>query len=122
MAWIKKLFNYHSSLVPFGPNEPDHKKLDMPDGFFENVQFSFREGFSGRTCNRLEHILEINPEEIYYNSLSRLLPRITGFSFAAIAITIIVLIVLHGSLSPDKLIGADKIDDTNFITYLIMEK
>lgn len=88
----------------------------------KEVKFQFREGFAGRVVARLNNLREIDPMEIYYKSLSGLFPKIVGFSFAAIILMGIVLFMMHGSLSPDKMFGADRLDENNFITYLIIEK
>jgi hypothetical protein len=86
------------------------------------VKFQFREGFTDRVVAKLNNLREIDPLEIYYKNLSGLFPKIVGFSFAAILVMGIVLFVLHGNLSPDKLFGADRVDENNFITYLIIQK
>ncbi len=88
--------------------------------FLKGLNFSFREGFSERATDKLLHQLKKNPEEIYYKNLSVLLPKIATISVAALLIMALILFVLHGSISPEKLIGADKIDENNFITYLIL--
>jgi len=120
MKWIKNIFKFHYYREFPVSNEQDHEVSEIQQTFKE-INFSFREGFPERISMRLKHQLEKNPEEIYYKNLSLLLPRITGFSIAALIVMVLILFTLHGSISPDKLMGTDKIDETNFITYLILE-
>ncbi len=86
-----------------------------------DVTFSFREGFADRIISRINHLQETDPMEIYYKVLSNLLPRILGVSVAAIILIGLILFAIHGSISPEKLLGADKINDSNFISYLFLE-
>lgn len=87
-----------------------------------DIKFQFRQGFPERVVARLKTVRKIDPLEIYYKNLSGLFPKIVGFSFAAIILMGIVVFALHGTLSPDKLLGADRVDETNFITYLIIQR
>lgn len=88
----------------------------------KGVQFNFRDGFSDRVLAKLNQVLETDPLQQYYSNLSRLFPKIIGFSFAILVLMGLILFVLHGTLSPDTLLGADRVDENNFISYLILDK
>lgn len=87
----------------------------------EEVNFHFRKGFALRVVARLNNIGEVNPIDIYYRNLSGLFPKIVGFAFVVIILMGIVIFALHGTLSPNKFLGVDRVNENNFITYLILE-
>jgi len=111
-AWIASKKTHH---------RPDESFIDDFRKSMKDVTFSFREGFSDRVTARLNNLIESDPIEIYYKNLSRLFPKILGFSLTSIIILGMILFVLHGNIDPGKLIGADRVDESNFITYLILE-
>jgi hypothetical protein len=121
MTWIKKIFRSYNDLRDHDRVRSE-KDISEMQGKFRSVDFSFREGFSGRVTGRLENILETHPEELLYKNLSGFLPRIISISFAVLVITIVAIFALHGTISPEKMIGADRVDESNFISYLFMQK
>lgn len=104
------------------PSKSEEIKIDEFREQIKEVEFHFREGFSERVVTKLKTLREIDPLDVYYNNLSGLFPKILGFSFAAIILMGIIIFALNGTLSPDKLFGADRVDENNFITYLIIQR
>jgi len=85
------------------------------------IEFRFREGFSDRTTQRLLNLLEKESLKNYYANLSKWFPRLIT-SMAAILIALLLSLYLgQGEVNPDTLIGVEKVDESNFISYLIME-
>lgn len=121
MRWLKKIFLIKQS-DDFSGKEEMNLQLTEMQNIFSDTNLAFREGFADRVAFKLERLLELNSEDIYYRNLSRFLPKMAALSLGAIVFVSIVIFIIHGSLSPDKLIGAEKIDETNFISYLIMQK
>ncbi len=120
MKWINNIIRFRS----FGKLPVKEKKdleINEMQKTMKEIKFSFREGFAERVTVRLKHQLEKNPEDLYYKNLSVLLPKITGISIFALVVIAILLFTLHGSINPEKLMGTDKINESNFITYLFLE-
>lgn len=121
MKYFRETFRYLKSGKQTNTKDTEKDMAGIISAL-SGVNFSFREGFSDRLMIKLNLLLETDPLELYYNNLSRLFPKIIGFSFAALVLMGLMLFALHGSLSPDKFLGADRIDENNFITYLILQK
>jgi hypothetical protein len=121
MKKFRKTFGFLKSGKQTNKKDPE-KEIAAIVSALSGVNFSFREGFSDRLMIKINLMVVKDPLEVYYNNLSRLFPKIIGFSFAAIVLMGLILLALHGSLSPDKFLGADRIDENNFITYLILQK
>ncbi len=85
------------------------------------VQFTFREGFPERVTARLLNILEKDPMREFYYNLSSLFPKIAYSSLALLVLITVTILVVHGQLDQNILLGTDKVDDTNFISYLIFQ-
>jgi hypothetical protein len=83
--------------------------------------FSFREGFPERTTARLENFLSSRPLRSFYASLSSLFPKVLYGSLIAISLTFLIIFLTTGEFSVDSFIGKEKVDDSNFISYLIYE-
>ena len=94
------------------------KKLESG---LSTVQMSFREGFPERVTARLLGLLEKDPMRDLYYSLSSLLPKIAYSSLVVLALIIVTIFVIHGQLDQNVFLGADKLDDSNFISYLIFQ-
>jgi len=118
---IKDILKSLTAPVTFS-SKKEEENIERFREQIKEVKFHFREGFAERVVAKLINLREIDPLEIYYKNLSGLFPKIVGFSFAAILLMGIAVFILHGNLSPDKLFGADRVDENNFITYLITQK
>lgn len=120
MKWISNIIRFRSCGKLHVKEEKELEVNEMQKTMKE-INFSFREGFVERVTVRLKHQLEKKPEDLFYKNLSVLLPKITGISILALVFIAILLFVLHGSINPEKLMGTDKINESNFITYLFLE-
>ncbi len=94
------------------------KKLESG---LSTVQMSFRVGFPERVTARLLGLLEKDPMRDLYYSLSTLLPKIAYSSLVVLALIIVTIFVIHGQLDQNVFLGADKLDDSNFVSYLIFQ-
>ncbi len=94
------------------------KKLESG---LSTVQMSFREGFPERVTARLLGLLEKDPMRDLYYSLSTLLPKIAYSSLIVLALIIVTIFAIHGQLDQNVFLGADKLDDSNFVSYLIFQ-
>ncbi len=94
------------------------KKLEAGLG---TVQFRFRNGFSDRVTSRLLTLMEKDPMREFYYSLSSLLPKIAYSSLVVLVLLMVTILVIHGQLDQTTLLGTEKIDDSNFISYLIFQ-
>ena len=93
------------------------KKLESTLG---TIQYRFRDGFADRTTARLLRVINDPMREFYY-SLSSLFPKIAYSSLALILLLIITIYAIHGGIDHSVLIGSERIDDSNFISYMILE-
>lgn len=99
----------------------EEKDIQEYRELFNSVRFSFREGFSDRLMQRIQNMQENDPLVLYYNNLSGLMPKILSFSFVLLFLLGIILFVLNGTLHPENFFGVEKIDNSNFISYLIYQ-
>jgi hypothetical protein len=99
----------------------NEEEIQKYQEIFKDTSFSFREGFADRVIARISNLSQQDPLEVYYKNLSGLFPRIAGISLAAIVVMGIIIFLLNGSLSPDHLLGTEKIDESNFISYLFLD-
>ena len=83
--------------------------------------FRFRSGFPDRTTTRLANFLTNNPIRSFYASLSSYFPKVLYGSMIALFGTFLVIFLITGEFSVDSFIGKEKVDDTNFISYLLYE-
>lgn len=116
---MKKLLSvfFPRNLVVPGLTEMDDEFKGMG-----NIQFSFRSGFSNRVVARLENLADEEYSPGLYQGLSSLLPRL---SLACVGILVLlagILIFVNGGLDSNILFGTETIDDSNFISYLIIQK
>jgi len=111
--------HYEQKMSPaFEENFLEWKRLESGLGM---VQFTFRDGFSNRVTARLMNLLEKDPMREFYASLSSLLPKIVYSSLFVLILIIALIFVIHGELDHNVLMGTDRIDDSNFISYLIFQ-
>lgn len=109
---------YEQKIHPaFEKDFSDWKKLESRLG---TIQYRFREGFADRTTARLLSVINDPVREFYY-SLSSLFPKIAYSSLAVIVLVILTIYAIHGGMDHSVLVGTEKIDDSNFISYLILE-
>lgn len=87
----------------------------------KDVQFNFRDGFSSRLSARLENILANDPSTGFIINLSSLLPRLLVISSIAILLFTLTMIFINGDLNMEAFVGSHKVDENNFIGYLILE-
>lgn len=101
--------------------ESELKELNSLTGLLRSQNYSFREGFADRTLTRLVHKLDYEPYQEYYAKLSGLFPRLaTGF-LSLVVLVIITVLLVHGDLNSGIITGYDKVNDSNFISYLILQ-
>lgn len=85
------------------------------------LSYSFRPGFSDRVLARLGNLEAENYSELFYKNLSGFLPKMLSFSFLILFLLIVTLYMVNGNINPANIIGADKVDEFNFISYLFLE-
>lgn len=97
---------------------------EMDDEFkgLGNIQFSFRSGFSNRVVARLENLSEKEYSPDLYQGLSSLLPRLSIACVGILVLLAAILLYVNGGLDSSILFGTEHIDDSNFISYLIIQK
>jgi hypothetical protein len=78
-------------------------------------------GFSDRVIARVSHLEAINYNDLFYKNLSGLLPKMLSFALAIIFILLVSIYMINGNVNPANLVGADKVDEFNFISYLFLE-
>lgn len=98
-----------------------HIEADESLSQLNDVQFSFRDGFSDRLSVRLENILANDPTTGFIVNLSSLLPRLLVISSIVILLFTITMIFINGDINMEAFIGSHKVDENNFIGYLILE-
>ena len=86
-----------------------------------DLQFSFRQGFSGRVHAKLENIISQDPSIYFLQGLSNLLPRIVTLSLIIILLFTLGLILSSTEMNMEALLGTQNLDENNFISYLILE-
>lgn len=86
------------------------------------IEFRFREGFSDRATQRLINLLEKESLKDYYASLSKWFPRLITGMVTILIMLLLSLYIGQGEVNPDTLIGVEKVDESNFISYLMMER
>jgi hypothetical protein len=94
------------------------KKLESGLG---TLEFRFREGFADRVTNKLVNLLEKDPMREFYYSLSSLLPKIAYSSILVLLLIILTVFFINGEIDHNVIMGAGKVDDSNFISYLIFQ-
>lgn len=109
-------------LVPIRLLVPGLAEPEKEFGSWGSVQFSFRPGFPERVSARLENLLEKENSWQIYQGLSSLLPRLSLACFGVLVILGAILIYMNGGLDANAILGTEKIDETNFISYLIFQK
>ncbi len=123
---FRKVLRFHNRDSRYEHNinpafEKDFKEWKNLESTMGSLQFSFRQGFADRLTTKLLNLLEKDPISEFYYSLSSLLPKIAYSSLVVLALIIVAIFVLHGEVDQNSLMGADKIDDSNFISYLIFQ-
>jgi hypothetical protein len=121
---LKSIFNsgmYFPGFKKKAKLDEGLKEFEKLKIIFNNSDLNFRKGFPERTTTRLINILNAEPVREFYASLSSFLPKIVYSSAAIILICITTLFIIHGEFSLETLMGAEQIDDSNFISYLIFE-
>jgi hypothetical protein len=101
-----------------GQVKPDPQLVKL----LQDHKQSFRAGFTDRLYQRVMNRKQEIMDAHFYLYLSRLLPRIAFFSILMIGVLLAGAYLFHGSLDHKYLLGADPLDETNFITYLILKK
>lgn len=110
---------YEQKLNPaFEKNLVEWKKLETG---MRSVQFAFRSGFSDRVTARVAALMDKDPMREFYASLSSLFPKIAYSSLFVLVLIVVTIFLIHGELDHNLLMGADRIDDSNFISYLIFQ-
>lgn len=101
------------------------KKTITPDPRLEKLlkenRFSFREGFTDRTFQKILNLKEEINNAHFYFYLSRLLPRIAFFSVILLGILLVSAYIINGVIDHRILLGADRVNESNFISYLILK-
>ncbi len=95
--------------------------LDEKLAELNQIQFSFRDGFSNRLTARLENMLDVDPSIDFLRGLSSLLPRLITISSIIIILFILGMIVINGEINLEAFLGSPSVNENNFIGYLILE-
>ena len=101
-------------------NNPKSESSDLAL-LLQQGDLSFREGFPERTTTRLANFLSTNPIRSFYTSLSSFFPKVLYGSVITLFVTFLIIFLITGEFSIDSFIGKEKVDDSNFISYLIYE-
>ncbi len=106
-------------------NKRIHKTVN-PDSAIERLlkenKLTFREGFTDRTLQKILNMQEEINNAHFYFYLSRLLPRIAFLSVILIGVLLISAYLLNGGIDHKILLGAERVNESNFISYLILKK
>lgn len=101
--------------------ENELRELNSLTGLLRTQTISFREGFADRTLTRLVHMLDHEPYQEYYARLSGLFPRLAAGFLSLVVLVILTVFLVHGELNSGIITGYDKVNDSNFISYLILQ-
>ena len=112
--------NLDSTKSTYLMNNLKSESSDLPS-LLQQGDFSFREGFQARTTARLANLLSNNPIRSFLTSLSSFFPKVLYVSVITLFVTFLIIFLITGEFSVDSFIGKEKVDDSNFISYLIYE-
>ena len=99
----------------------DTKKIIKIEEEMGEIQFGFRQGFSGRVNARLENIISQDPALYFFQNLSNLLPKIIALSAIIILLFTLGLVLSSTEINMEAFLGTQTLDENNFISYLILE-
>lgn len=92
---------------------------DFPE--LHKLHFSFRNGFSDRVNWKLNNILLEDHSFALYYRISKLLPKVLAFGIGLLILLGISMYFMQGEFSLEAFLSPQKIDENNFISYLIFQ-
>jgi hypothetical protein len=109
--------------TPITPEmEAELKELNSLRALLRANEYRFRHGFSERTTTRLISIQNEEPFKEYYASLSLFFPRMAYSFLTLLALVVLIVFLIHGEVNDTVLTGIEKVDDSNFISYLLLQE
>jgi hypothetical protein len=98
---------------------PEERPEDMRERLTAaGVSYSYSEGFTGKVINRIFTQMAVNRQTEFLRSLNNVFYRVAFAGVAAIALLLLSIFFMEGSLSFNSLVGISDTFDENFVSLL----